>query len=311
MEVRWALSYSAGMMRKIYFLLFLFLFLQPAWAKEAPAPGSSGKDPFAVEALNGFPLAIRQATLEVALHAQLLQEVLKIQKADVAQFKSWLQGLPRKTQENLYQVARSPKLLGELTGLGSLDTKQLEATLKPYPRELQVPARDLVQTQMPLLQKIVALNQDSNRQFEKLIQDYPPQTRQAYHTVLQHPVILEILERHPDYSYLLAHLYGSNYPTGQARLAKVAPAARKKDEAALAAQKQTLDPANQELTAAANKFCQEADAPLDQVEDPNKAIQATVNYDPYFYSYFGMTPGIYGAPYWYGFPAWGYPFGWW
>jgi hypothetical protein len=299
------------MMRKIYLFLFLVLFIQPVWAKDAKTPGSSNKDPFAVEALNGFPLAIRQATLEVALHTQLLQEVLKIQKADVAQFKSWVQALPRKTQEELYQVARSPKLLGELTAVGSADPTQLETVLKPYPRELQAPAKDLVQNQMPLLQKISALNQSSDQQFEKLIKDYPPQTRQAYHTVLQHPVILEILERHPDYSYLLAHVYGSNYPTGQARLAKVAPAARKKDEAALAAQKQSLDPANQEITAAANKFCQEADAPLDQVEDPNKAIQATVNYDPYFYSYFGLTPGIYGAPYWYGFPAWGYSMGWW
>lgn len=284
-----------------------------ASAQSPTSPGAAPKDPFAVEALNGFPLAIRQATLEVALHAHLLQQILKIQKADVEQLKAWIQALPEKTQRQVYQVARFPKLINELVAVGSVDPKKVGPLLKNYPAEIHGAARELSNTQMPLLQKINDLNSSSNEQFEKLIADYPSQTRQAYHTVLQHPVILEILSRHPDYSYLLGHIYGTQFPTGQKRVAEVVENARKKDQAVSATQKQArpAGPADQALDAAAQKFCQEANAPLDQVEDPSKAVQVTAKYDPYFFNYYGETPGFYNQPYWYGFPAWGYPFGWW
>jgi hypothetical protein len=303
------------MIKKFSFLLFVVLLSGAAWAKapDTPASQGQGKDPFAVEALNGFPLAIRQATLEVALHANLLQEILKIQKADVAQFKAWLKPLPEKAQREMYQLARFPKLLNELLAAGGTDPKQLESILKNYPREIHDPAQNLLRTQMPLLKQINDLNYSSNEQFEKLIKDYPPQTRQAYHMVLQHPVILEILARHPDYTYLVGHVYGSNYTPSQDRLSKVNPSARKKDQAVSDAQKQALaqSPAEKTIDAAAQKFTQEANAPLDQVEDPSKAVQVTAKYDPYFFNYYGYSPGFYDYAYWYGFPAWGYPFGWW
>jgi hypothetical protein len=302
------------MPRKIFLLLIIFLLsAQPLAAKTADTSATQAKDPFAVEALNGFPLAIRQATLEVALHANLLQEVLKIQKADVEQFKSWIKPLPEKTQRQFYQVARFPKLINELVTIGSADPKRIDGLLKDYPAEIHSAAKDLARTQLPLLKKINDVNYSSNEQFEKLIRDYPAQTRQAYQVVLQHPVILETLARHPDYSYLVGHVYGSNTAQGQKRVNQVQPGARKKDQGAATAQKQKLaeSPAEKTIDAAANKFCQEANAPLDEVEDPSKAVQVTAKYDPYFFDYYGNTPGFYNYPYWYGFPAWGYPMGWW
>lgn len=289
--------------KKILLLTFFLLIPLHSWAK-TPESRPKPKEPFAVEALDGFPRFVRQAVLEVALHQNLLVEVLKIQQRAGEQLKSWIKPLPREDQKKVYQVIRYPKLLNELASDG---------TYQGFPKEVQGSAKYLLKNQLPLLKKIDQLNHVSDEAFENLIKDYPPETRKAYQVVLQHPVILAILSRHHQYGYLLGHIYGTQSTRGRERLTKVAPAARKKDQVVEATKKRALsqDPAGQELTAAAEKFVREADTPLDEVEDPKKAVQINIQYDPMFYDYFGAGPSLYDYPYWYGFPDWEYPYDWW
>lgn len=305
----------SGRMKAIsakFLLLFLVSFPLSLWAKDLdPQKVSSTGPPTSIEALEAYPSDIRQAALEVSLHHNLLIEVKGIQSQAATQLRKMIGTQPREFQNQVYQLIRFPKLILELTAGGPKTPKQIRGILQTYPKEIHKIAQNLTRNHFSLLKKIDEINQASNKKFEALIANYPPQTRKAYLKILQHPVILDILSKNLKYSYLLGQAYEQGKEAGKQSRAAVTASARKKDDIASAARKRelALDPQSEELTKAANEFVAKADTQLDTVLDPKKAVQVNVTYDPYFNSYWNAYPGFYNDPYWYGFPDWGY-WGW-
>lgn len=268
--------------------------------------------PEGAEALMAYPKKVRQAALEVALHPHLLLEVKAIQNKATKQLKDLIKKEPLETQKEVYRVIRFPILVMELTAGGPKSAAQVRSIVKTYPKDIRGPATRVTRNHYDLLKRVYEINQKSNRQFEGLIKDYPTETRRAFLVLLQHPVALDILARHPNYSYLLGKKYAEGGEPAAGRLKAVQETARTKDVAAAKRSQQELrlDPKAQMLDAAAKDFVAKADRPLSEVMDPKKAAQMNVNYVPYPYPVADEMPSFGADPYWYGYPDWG-PADWW
>lgn len=273
-----------------------------------PAPSP----PEGTEALMAYPKKVRQAALEVSLHPHLLTEVKAIQNKATKQLKDLIKQEPLDIQKQIYRVIRFPVLVMELTAGGPKSAAQVRSIVKTYPKEIQGSAIQVTKNHYDLLKQVYEINQKSNRQFEGLIQAYPAETRQAFLTLLQHPVALDILARNPNYSYLMGKKYAEGSKPAAGRLKEVKETARTKDVAAAKRSQQELrlDPQAKMLDAAAKDFVAKADRPLSEVMDPKKAAQMNVNYVPYPYPVADELPSFGADPYWYGYPDWG-PADWW
>ena len=283
-----------------------------AWAAKDNNKSTSSKLPPSIDALKAYPKAIRMDILEVSLHHNLLLEVKAIQNDAIESLGKLIGKEPRKFKEQVLRILRFPRLVRELGTGGVKSNSQINAILKPYPREIHKEARALARNHYKLLAQLTQINADSDKRFRKAIEGYPEKTKQAFLKVLQHPPILHILTKNPKYTYQLGQAYATGHDSGKNTLSQVSPQARKKDQIAEATRKQelALDPQAEKLNKAAQEFTKKANAGLDEVLDPKKAVQVNATFNPYFYGYESAGPNFYSDPYWYGYPdtSW-YP--WW
>ncbi len=282
------------MFRRLLVLVFL-LFPLTLWALSS----NNSTDPLRAEALMAYPLKIRQAVIEVSLYPKLIEEIRALQQNSARQFQSWIAPFDRKQQIELYQLSRFPKLINEIVVDAAGNPKQIETLSQVYPKEIHHAALTWGTQHLDLLKKINDLNQSNNQQFSQLLQGYPPEAKQAFMILLQHPDTLDILTKNPGLAAQLGTLAKQQNPTAQKKFSALSPELQQKNTVA-------LDPQAAALQAAAKSFTDKADTEFNEVLDPSKAAQMNVNYDPYYSSYWSLTPGFYDNPYWYGAPGWGY-----
>lgn len=300
-------------MKKILMIFFGMILAAPlggSYAQDKAAQSTSPKIPKGIEALSTYPLALRQAILEVALYPSLLNQVASIQAKAGEAFRRLVANQPQDFQTKVYEISRFPKLINEITAGGKKTPDQVKGLLTDYPREIHPIALELSKKNSDLLEKIEELNFQSNRSFEALIQSYPEATRAAFLQILQHPEILRVLTRYPQFTAHAGQTRLDHGQTTQAGYNALRKELQEENNQARSSALQTAD-SDPALTQAARDFSRKADLEFNQELDPKKAVQANMDYIPYPRAYLDDYPGFYANPYWFGYPDWNPFVDWW
>ncbi len=144
--------------------------------------------------------------LQVCLHPELLPKLETLQKNSGEAFKKLVSGYPKEEQQKIWNLTTYPGLVGKL-GSGKNSGEELDKITSEYPEEIRATAKDYAGNRPELLNAMVSLNQNADKDFEALIKDYPDRTKEALRNLTKYPEVLNILTTNMKTTVILGDAY--------------------------------------------------------------------------------------------------------
>jgi hypothetical protein len=261
-----------------------------------------GEDNEAVKAVALYPEPVRDAILEAAAHPELFVKLARIQRQSSAAFAGLLEPYARKDREALWDLARFPSLIEELADGGPRSKEQIREVLEDYPEEIRAAALQYGRQEYELLVEIAELNRRTEREFDELIDPYPPAVQESLRLLLRHPEALSALSEDLDLVILLGDAYQQDPDRVRQRLAELHLEAARKHAEGLRDRSEKYE--EREVKRAARSRAARYDYDLDRLDDPEDDPEVNIIYHGYWGYY------DYPYPYWFGYPRWYGPAGW-
>ncbi|MBT4498599.1 MAG: hypothetical protein HOC74_12800 [Gemmatimonadetes bacterium] len=268
------------------------------------------ENPATAEAIALYPEEIRHAVFAAAQYPKTLVKMANLQTKASAAFTRVVEQFPQGEQEQLWDLVRFPGLIEALITGGPKNDRQIEAILEDYPREIHRAARSLDGRAYDALAEIHRLNVGTEKFFARLIADNPPAVQQDFHTLLQVPEMLFLLNEDMATTIMLGEVYADNPNQLEERIAALGLAmARQNARAVHQGEQLSIDGAEESDPDFSGIYDYDAgrlpkgrenpgsisrvyDYDASLLEGPNESTETTVIYHERPY------------PYWYGYPHW-------
>ena len=258
------------------------------------------KDSMAIKALALYPAETRKAILEAAVYPDALLKLQTMQERTRQDFQSLIGLYPRDEQEAIWNFTRYPGLVDRLVNNGKKTKSQLKTIAKDYPEEVTEDIVKYGRHDYDALTKVQYLTVQNQRDFDKLLNDVPPVTQQAFRDLVALPEVLSILTEHMQMTVLIGDLYMRNS----------AWVLHKADSLNLVVARQNA----KETEDWKNNINNDAQAKA-QLEQAANAYASENGYHEHQYRHHHHHDYIehyrvYCYPYWFGYPWW-YPYHYW
>ncbi len=266
----------------------------------------SDKNRESVEALALYPKETRLDILEAAKYPKVLGRMQNLQEKSAASFRALLRDFSREDQTVFYDLTRYPGLIEKLHAADGNDRKIQEA-LVVLPENQRGTAFRVVDANTLVIHQIYDQNQSVAAEAKALFADYPPAAQGAFWQLLDHPEVIEILNK----DRRLTNRIGDRYRKDPAEVIRemdslsVVVAENKEQEVKDWNETVAKDPeARAELQSAAKEYAEEYGYD-DDYYDYSGGNYVITHYYYHPYSYW------YGYPWWYDYPRWRpYPYWW-
>ncbi len=264
------------------------------------------EDSAAVNALVLYPDTIRLDIFEACEFPASIVSIATLQKNTSSDFANLVSSYSKEEQEDFWNLSRYSDLVSRLAQGGPKSQAQINDILADYPDDIRDAALRQGINHYDVLQKMDALQSNTNAQFEQILTDYPPVTQGALRDLIRYPEIINLLNDHLS----LAVRVGDHYRRNPQRVINWADSLNnvevRQNAQDAATWKQNIeqnpDEAN-DLKSAANDYAQENGYTQDDINaspDPNYVS----NYTCTPYSYWFGYPSWYPYSYWYPYPFW-------
>lgn len=268
------------------------------------------ENPATAEAIALYPEEIRRAVFATAQYPRTLVKMANLQTRASVAFARVVNQSPRHEQEQLWDLVRFPGLIEELVTGGPKDQGQIEAILENYPREIHSAARSLDGRAHQALSEIHRLNVGTEKFFAQLIADNPSAVQESFHTLLQVPEMLFLLNEDMATTIMLGEVYAEHPRQLEERIAALTLAMARQHARAVRQSEQGTGSGAEESDLDLSGIYDYDAAPLPEgrgnsgsisrvydydaslLEGPNESTETTVIYHERPY------------PYWYGYPHW-------
>ncbi len=281
---------------------YTFVFAQDNTSKRS----YTKEDSAALNALVMYPETIRVDIFEACVYPAAIVNIASLQKNSSSDFAKLLSTYPKEEQENYWDLSRYPGLITKLVQGGPKSESQINSILADYPLEIHKNALNYGRNHYDVLQKIDAIQAETNNKFDQIIADYPKVTQDAYSELLQYPEIISLLNENLN----LAVRVGDHYKRNPQRVLHKADslnlAITRQNAEDVASWKEEIQNNPDEaadLKSAANDYSKENGYTQDEI---NAAPNPTYvnNYTCYPYPYWFGYPVWYPYQYWYPYPFW-------
>lgn len=295
------------MKKPILFLILLLLMSSPV--SLAAQPGGSllaelaEEEKDAVNALVMYPEDTRLAILESSQYPEALIKMQRLQSQTSGSFQNLLAGYSKSTQEMIWDVTRYPGLLERLVTEGRGSRSNIETILGDYPEAVADNAMSAGMQHLPLLEEIIQLQRSAGEAFDALLKDYPPEARNALHTLLDLPEVLTILTDNIELTLLVGDLYRRDPQMVLYKADSLSMEVARQNAQELEGWKAELEDnpeAVEELKASAQEFAREYGYDDEFYDYPDDDLY----YDEQAETYVVEHHYYYHYPYWFGYPAW-------
>jgi hypothetical protein len=278
-------------------------------------------DSTALLTLVTFPDSIRTTILTACQKPDFLIKTESLQKNSSKSFRDLIDNYNKEEQKKIWDISRYPGLISKITTGGKKTKDELDKIASNYPKEIQPTILEYGTKHFETLAEINNFEVSSNAEFEKIIVNYPEETKNHYRSLLSHPDILNTLATNMHLSVILGNLYTTS-PKQTLQLFDSIKVEQEKQTAKNQEDwKNGLEKnpeAKKELEKVANEFItdKEPDSNVDDVYYSNSSNskpqtftqQPIINQVVYPYPYWFGYPWWYDYPYWYPYPYW-YNFG--
>jgi len=312
-------------MKKIFFLSILFSSLLVSGQSKARLDKDfSSDDSTALLTVASYPDSVRTQVLQACQKPEVLLKTEALQKNTSQSFKNLVSNYSKEEQQNFWNLARYSGLISKIASGEKKSKEELETIAVAYPAELKKTIIEDGRKHYEVLSSINNLQVNSQKEFEKIIADYPLQTQTAYRSLLNHPDVLNTLATNMHLSVILGDMYKSNPQQTTHMLDSVNVEHTKQSAKDLEEWKTGLEKnpeAKKEMEQAAKEFTKETEDQNDNYTDdvyntgPSSKTNMPVytnpppmNYAIQPYPYWFGYPWWYDYPYWYPYPYW-YNFG--
>lgn len=161
----------------------------------------------AVDALVLYPEETRLAIFNATSCPEALIKMESIQTQTSTAFKKMMESYPQDIQEMIWDLTRYPALVHRLAAIDVDSEDPLKTILKNYPEVIHPKTKQAVRDYHPVLIEIDQLNQAAASAFEFILDDYPPQSKEALQHLITLPEVLTILTENIRLTILVGDLY--------------------------------------------------------------------------------------------------------
>jgi len=308
-------------MRKIFFAsLLLLASLLKAQSTSRLGKNFNSNDSTTLITVATYPDSVRRHVLVACQKPEVLLKTEALQKSTSKSFRDLVYDHSKEEQKKFWELARYPGLLPKMTSGGKRSKDELEAIAAAYPEEIRNTVVLYGRKHYDKLTEINQLHENSQKEFEKIIADYPAQTQSAYRSLVKHPDVLNTLAGNMHFSVMLGDMHRSDPKYVNNLLDSVKTEHDKQSAKDLEEWKAGLEKnpeAKKEMEEAAKEFERErVDEDYYDTDDvyytgPAKknTIQVyttppTITYVVHPYPYWFGYPWWYDYPYWYPYPYW-------
>ena len=309
------------MKRILFFLPFLFPSLLTL-AQSNPKLNNdfSSDDSTALLTIASYPDSVRTKTLQACQKLEVLVNIEVLQKITSQSFKDIVSNYNKDEQRKLWNLSRQPNLIYEIVGGGKKTKEELEEIAANYPGEFNKIIIDEGKKHYEALVEIYKLQANSQREFEKILADYPPPAQKTYRSLIKHPDVLNTLSTNMHLAIILGDMYKSNPEKTVKMLDSINVEHNKQSAKDLEDWKNGLEKnpeAKQEMEQAAEEFTKEnhpddyytddiynQGTPLEYIDESIYTNPPTDYTDIQPYPYWFGYPWWYDYPYWYPYPYW-------
>lgn len=262
-------------------------------------------DTAAVTTLALYPEGVRKTLLEACTYPEALVKMEALQKKTSASFREAFANYPKDDQQKLWDLSRYQGLIGKLAEGSKKPDAEIDALVAAYPSEIQATAALYGKQKRELLVKANALSNESQREFDLLLKDYPEPARHSFRELQNYPEAIDLLVSNMKMSVLAGDLYRQHPQLLQRKLDSLSTAHARQHATDLEAWKAGLekDPeAKKQMESAAKEFAKEQGYKEEELTVVNET--RIVNYVVTPYPYWWGYPAWYGYSYWYPRPYW-------
>ncbi len=294
-------------------IIFVFGFLLigislPAIAQNQTQPSKHlmREDSAAVNALVMYPDTIRLHIFEACEYPAAIVSIASLQKKTSDDFANFVSGYSKSEQEDFWNLARYPDLISKIAQGEPKTEDQINAILVDYPADIHETAIKYGTDYFDQLQKIDAMQSQTDAQFQQIISDYSPETQQALRDIIQYPEIISLLNDHLSLTVRVGDRFRRNPERVIHRADSLNFVETKQNAEDAATWKETIqqnpDEAN-DLQQAADDYATENGYSQEDV-NTEPSTDAVTNYTCSPYSYWFGYPTWYPYDYWYPYPFW-------
>lgn len=293
-------------MKKIFQLFVLCITLSvQAQTKQNYSKSLTPDDSIALETLASYPDSIRPNIFAACKNPDFLVKTEALQKNTSELFRNLIDAYNKDEQVKFWDLARYPGLISKMAGSERKSKEELELIASQYPQEIRSTVVEYGRKHHDVLNDINALSNRTNSEFEKIIADYPDQSKASYRGLINRPDVLNTLSSNMHLSVIVGNMYTADpkqtlFMFDSIRAEQIKQSAKAKEDWKNGLEK---DPeAKKEMEQAALEFIKDKE-PDSQVDD----VYNTAPYNPkpqVMSSPPTLNPVIYPYPYWYGYPWW-------
>ncbi len=299
------------MKKKIFVATLVNIVLCSAFVSYSQNPSMAHKpmskeDSTALNALVMYPDTIRLDIFEACMYPAAIVNIATLQKNSSTEFATILADKSKEQQEDIYNLTRYPGLVHSLVLGGKKGYEEVKKILLNYPAEIHSTATKYTLDHFETLVKVENLQNQTNDQFEQIIADYSPVTKEAFRELIQLPEIISILNDHLDLTVRVGDRYKRDpqrviHKADSANLAQTRENAQEVEQWKQSIKDNPEDAAD--LKSAGEEYAKENGYTQDEINITPSPDYVTT-YTCYPYSYWFGYPTWYPYSYWYPYPFW-------
>lgn len=266
----------------------------------------SKEDSAAINAIVMYPESIRIDIFEACMYPAAIVNIASLQKSSSSDFAKLVSPLKKEEQEVYWNISRYPGLISKLVKGGKKSETQIKTILADYPTDIHKDAMEYGTRHYEMLQRIDAIQDETNNRFDQIIADYPKTTQDAFVELLQYPEVISLLNEHLNLTVRAGDRYRRNPKLLLHKADSLNLAITRKNAEDVAAWKEDIEKNPDEaadLKNAATEYSKENGYTQEEINTA-PSPEYVSNYNCYPYPYWFGYPVWYPYQYWYPYPFW-------
>lgn len=164
----------------------------------------------AVEALSLYPEPIRSAILESTLQPVLLVKLNSIQKSIGDEFNSIIENFSEEEQRKFWELTKYDGLIEKMVTKKPKNKEEYSEVVSNYPPSIHNTALELGTNHFSVLEKINSLSIEARESIDKILEEYPMKSQEAFRTLLKNPEIIRLLSENLELTILVGEYYSKD-----------------------------------------------------------------------------------------------------